>query len=207
MTHPVITIGRQFGSGGRMIAETVAKELGIPCYDRQLIDKTAEESGLGKTYIKSAEERLTGEPLFGSATFGGIYTPFTPYVIYSNTDKMYFTQSDIIRKLAEEGPCVIVGRCANFVLKDYAGTFSVFIHASRKSRVARIIRRYGIEPNDAFGELAKMDKQRANYYNYYTDGKWGGVRGYNMALDSMRLGMESTTQVLVDIYRNQLEVK
>ena len=205
MTHPVITIGRQFGSGGRQIGEIVAKELGIPYYDRRLIDQTAEASGLAMGYIKSAEEKLPNETLFGSASFGGVFSPFTPYVPYSNIDKMYFTQSDIIRKLAEEGPCVIIGRCANFVLKDHPGTFSIFIHASHKSRVARIIRRYNIEPDLAVSELNKVDKHRANYYSYYTDCKWGEAQSYHMTLDSMRFGLENAAKILVDIYRGQLK--
>lgn len=204
MTHPVITIGRQFGSGGRMIGELVAKELGISYHDRRLIDKTAEESGLSAAYIRNNEEKLPNETLFGSASFGGVFSPFTPYVPYSNLDKMYFTQSELIRQLADKGPCVIIGRCANFVLRDYPGTFSIFIHASRKSRVARIIRRYNVEPDLAVAELTKMDKYRANYYGYYTDGKWGHIRGYHMAFDSMRLGLECTAKVIADIYRKQL---
>lgn len=204
MTHPVITIGRQFGSGGRKIGEIVAQELGIPYHDRRSIDKIAEESGLGTAYIKAAEEKMPNETLFGSASFGGVFSPFTPYVPYSNIDKMYFTQSDIIRKLADEGPCVIIGRCANFVLRDYPGTFSIFIHASRKSRVGRIIRRYNIEPELAAAELAKVDKHRANYYSYYTDHKWGEARSYHMTLDSMRFGLDDAAKVIVDIYRNQL---
>lgn len=204
MTHPVITIGRQFGSGGRKIGEIVAQELGISYYDRRIIDQTAEESGLATAYIKAAEEKLPNETLFGSASFGGVFSPFTPYVPYSNIDKMYFTQSDIIRKLADAGPCVIIGRCANFVLKDYPGTFSLFIHASRKSRVGRIIRRYNIEPELAAAELAKVDKHRANYYSYYTDHKWGETRSYHMTLDSMRFGIEGAAKVIVGIYRNQL---
>lgn len=204
MTHPVITIGRQFGSGGRMIGELVAKELGISYFDRRLIDETAEKSGLSAAYIRANEEKLPNETLFGSASFGGVFSPYTPYVPYSNLDKMYFTQSELIRQLAAKGPCVIIGRCANFVLKDYPETFSLFIHASRKSRVARIIRRYNVEPELAVSELTKVDKHRSNYYSYYTDGKWGHVRGYHMTLDSMRLGLEDTAKVIVDIYRNQL---
>lgn len=204
MTHPVITIGRQFGSGGRKIGEIVAEALGIPYYDRQLIDKIAEESGLGMAYLKAAEEKLPNETLLSSASFGSVFSPFTPYVPYSNIDKMYFTQSDIIRKLADKGPCVIIGRCANFVLKDYPGTFSIFIHASRKSRVARIIRRYNIEPELAASELSKVDKHRASYYSYYTDSKWGEAHGYHMTLDSMRLGLEGAAKVIADIYESQL---
>lgn len=204
MTHPVITIGRQFGSGGRMIGELVAKELGISYFDRRLIDETAEKSGLSAAYIKANEEKLPNETLFGSASFGGVFCPYTPYVPYSNLDKMYFTQSELIRQLAEKGPCVIIGRCANFVLKDYPGTFSLFIHASRKSRVGRIIRRYNVEPELAVSELSKMDKHRANYYGYYTDGKWGHIRGYHMALDSMRLGLEDSAKLIVGLYRHQL---
>lgn len=205
MTYPVITIGREHGSGGRLIGEAVAKELGIAYYDRQLIDKTAEASGLGTAYIKAAEDKLPNESLFGSASFGGVFSPFTPYVPYSNIDKMYFTQSDIIRKLAEEGPCVIIGRCANFVLKDHPNVFSLFVHASRKSRIARLIRRYGIEPELAASEMSKVDKHRANYYSYYTDCKWGDIKSYHMTLDSARFGIEGAAQMIANIYRSQLE--
>ena len=204
MTHPVITISRQYGSGGRLIGEAVAKELGIAYYNRELIDMAAEASGLGKDYIKAREEKLPTETLFGTASFGGAFSPFTPYVPYSNIDKMYFTQSDIIRKAAAEGPCVIIGRCANYVLKDYPGTFSIFVHARRKSRMTRIIRRYGIEPETAYSELAKVDKHRANYYSYYTDCKWGEARSYHTTMDSAFFGIEGAAKVIVDIYRNFL---
>lgn len=204
MTHPVITISRQYGSGGRVIGETLAKELGIKYYDRRLIDMVAEESGLGRAYIKANDEKTPNEILFGGAAFGGVFSPFTPYVPYSNIDKMFFTQSDIIRKLAAEGPCVIIGRCADFILKDYAGTFSVFFHANKKYRVGRVIRRYGIEPEQAYNEMSKVDKHRANYYGYYTDAKWGEALNYHMTIDSAKFGLENAAQMLADIYRNQL---
>lgn len=204
MTHPVITISRQYGSGGRLIGEAVAKELGIAYYNRELIDMAAEASGLGNDYIKAKDEKLPNGTLFGAASFGGAFSPFTPYVPYSNVDKMFFTQSDIIRKVAAEGPCVIIGRCSNYVLKDYPGTLSIFVHARRKSRVARIIRRYGIEPDTAYSEMTKVDKHRANYYSYYTDCKWGEVRGYHMTMDSAFFSIEGAARVIVDIYRNFL---
>lgn len=207
MTHPVITISRQYGSGGRLIGETLAKELGIKYYDRELIDMVAQESGLGVEYIKAQAEKTPVETLFSGASFGGVFSPFTPYVPYSNIDKMFFTQSDIIRRVAEEGPCVIVGRCADFILREYAGTFSVFFHANKRFRIGRVIRRYGIEPEVAHAEMSKIDKHRASYYCYYTDAKWGETGNYNMAIDSAKFGVEASAQILVDIYRNQLLAK
>lgn len=204
MTHPVITIGREFGSGGRLVGETVAKELGIAYYDRNLIDMVAEKSGLAAEYIKVRGEMQPNETLFGGATFGGVFSPFTPYVPYSNIDKMYFTQSDIIRQVAAEGPCVIIGRCADFILKDYAGTFSVFVHANKRFRVGRVIRRYGIESETAYAEMTKVDKHRANYYSYYTDHRWGDAHSYNMTIDTARLGLEGATQILMDVYNKLL---
>lgn len=201
MTHPIITINREYGSGGRSVGESVARELGIPCYNRVLIDKTAEESGLASAYIKVSEEKLPNDVLYGSASFGGVFSPFTPYVPYSNIDKMYFTQSDIIRQVAEAGPCVIIGRCANFILKDRPNVFSVFVHAYIRSRVKRIMKRFSIDAETAYNEMVKVDKHRANYYNYYTDTKWDDFKNYHAMLNTGFLEIDGCVKIIADIYR------
>ena len=192
MSNRVITISREFGSGGRTIGKLVAEKLGIPCYDAELIEKIAEQSGYSAEYIKQEVEYGTGGWL--SAVFADRSTGLT------NQDKMFSIQSRIIEELANEGPCVIVGRCADFVLRDKADCLNVFIHASMEKRAERIVKEYGERAESPEKRLKEKDKRRAAYHRFYTDMKWGHAQNYHVCLDSGEFGIEKCAEIIAQLY-------
>ena len=192
MPNRVITISREFGSGGRTIGKMVAEKLGIPCYDAELIEKIAEQSGYSAEYIKQEVEYGTGGWL--SAVFADRSTGL------ANQDKMFSIQSRIIEELANEGPCVIVGRCADFVLKDKADCLNVFIHASMEKRAERIVKEYGERAESPEKRLKEKDKRRAAYHRFYTDMKWGHAQNYHVCLDSGEFGIEKCAEMIAQLY-------
>ena len=192
MPNRVITISREFGSGGRTIGKLVAEKLGIPCYDAELIEKIAEQSGYSAEYIKQEVEYGTGGWL--SAVFADRSTGLT------NQDKMFSIQSRIIEELANEGPCVIVGRCADFVLKDKADCLNVFIHASMEKRAERIVKEHGERAESPEKRLKEKDKRRAAYHRFYTDMKWGHAQNYHVCLDSGEFGIEKCAEIIAQLY-------
>ena len=192
MPNRVITISREFGSGGRTIGKMVAEKLGIPCYDAELIEKIAEQSGYSAEYIKQEVEYGTGGWL--SAVFADRSTGLT------NQDKMFSIQSRIIEELANEGPCVIVGRCADFVLRDKADCLNVFIHASMEKRAERIVKEYGDRAESPEKRLKEKDKRRAAYHRFYTDMKWGHAQNYHVCLDSGEFGIEKCAEIIAQLY-------
>ena len=179
MEKRIITISREFGSGGRTIGKLVAKHLGIKCYDAELIQKLAAESGFDESYIKDAGEYTPGGFLASAFTDRS----FGP----TNEDLLWKLQYRIIRELAEKEPCVIVGRCADFILQDRTDCLKVFIHADMKFRADRIVRVYGER---------EKDKRRAAYYRFYTDMKWGDAANYHIALDSGVIGIEKCAEII-----------
>lgn len=185
MKNRVITISREFGSGGRTIGKLVAQKLGIPCYDYEIISKIAEESGFSKEYIENEAEKTSY---------------FRPYGMMSNQDYMWTIQIETILELAKKGSCVIVGRCADYVLKDRADCLNVFIHSSFEKRAERIVKEYGETEVPTEKRLKDKDKKRASYYQYYTDKKWGDYRNYHLALDSGELGIEKCVEIITDLY-------
>ena len=192
MPNRVITISREFGSGGRTIGKMVAEKLGIPCYDAELIEKIAEQSGYSAEYIKQEVEYGTGGWL--SAVFADRSTGLT------NQDKMFSIQSRIIEELANEGSCVIVGRCADFVLRDKADCLNVFIHASMEKRAERIVKEYGERAESPEKRLKEKDKRRAAYHRFYTDMKWGHAQNYHVCLDSGEFGIEKCAEIIAQLY-------
>ena len=192
MPNRVITISREFGSGGRTIGKMAAEKLGIPCYDAELIEKIAEQSGYSAEYIKQEVEYGTGGWL--SAVFADRSTGLT------NQDKMFSIQSRIIEELANEGPCVIVGRCADFVLRDKADCLNVFIHASMEKRAERIVKEYGERAESPEKRLKEKDKRRAAYHRFYTDMKWGHAQNYHVCLDSGEFGIEKCAEIIAQLY-------
>ncbi|MGM9588833.1 MAG: AAA family ATPase [Faecousia sp.] len=192
MKNRVITISREFGSGGRTIGRTVAEKLGIPCYDAALIQKIAEESGFTADYVEEEGEYAHGGFLasaFNTRAFGP-----------TNQDKLWTIQYNIIVELAEKGPCVIVGRCADYILKDRADCLTVFIHASMEHRAERIVREYGEREESPEQRLKNKDKCRAAYHRFYTDMKWGRAQNYNLCLDSGELGIETCVKIISEIF-------
>lgn len=195
MKNRIITISREFGSGGRTIGKQVAEKLGIPCYDHELIEKIAQESGFAKDYIKEKSE----------------YAPHTSWLAnafsdrstqgMSTQDYLWTVQRKIILDLAEKGPCVIVGRCADYILKDTADCLKVFIHSDMEKRAERIVKLYGESKEAPAKRLRDKDKRRAAYYKFYTDSEWGDVRNYHISLDSGVLGIEKCSEIIASLYR------
>lgn len=197
MKHKIITISRQFGSGGRTIGREVAARLGIPCYDHELIEKIAEESGFAKEYIAERGEYASHGSWMASA--------FSDRDFYghSNQDTLWSVQTKIITELASQGPCVIVGRCADYILRDSADCLKVFIHSDMEKRARRIVEQYGERTDSPEKRLKDKDKRRAAYYQFYTDLKWGAMEQYHVALDSGALGIETCVRILADLYQSK----
>ncbi|NLJ31394.1 MAG: cytidylate kinase-like family protein [Clostridiales bacterium] len=197
MNQTIFTIGRQYGSAGREIGKRLAQSLDIPFYDKALIALAAKESGLSEKVLQNADEKASGSLLYslimGNYTFGSL--PEISENLPVN-DRLFSIQSDLIKKAAEKGPCVIVGRCADDILRENPHLFSVFIFADKFSRMDRIVDQYGIEPEKAAEFLVKKDKQRANYYNFYTNKKWGGVENYHLSLDSSSVGIDGAVDLI-----------
>ncbi len=196
--HRIITISREFGSGGRTIGRLAADRLGIPCYDEELINRIAKESGLAKDFIKESGEYAPSTSWFGTALTGRDFSG------HSISDDLWNIQRKIILELAEQGPCVIVGRCADYILRDKADLLTVFIHASLEDRAERIVRIYGERPElTPKKRLQEKDKRRRAYYQFYTDMKWGDIRNYEIALDSGKIGVEKCVDMIVELYGNR----
>lgn len=188
MEKRIITISREFGSGGRTIGKLVAEHLGIRCYDAELIQKLASESGFDENYIKEAGEYTPGGFLASAFT----NRSFGP----TNEDLLWKLQYRIIRELAEKEPCVIVGRCADFILQDRTDCLKVFVHADMKFRADRIVRVYGEREKSPEARLKEKDKRRAAYYRFYTDMNWGNAANYHIALDSGIIGIEKSAEII-----------
>ncbi len=194
MKHRIITISREFGSGGRTIGRQTAEKLGIPCYDHELIDKIAEQSGFVKEYIK---ER--GEYTAHSSWIASVLSERDFYG-HSNQDYLWNIQRKVILELAEKESCVIVGRCADYILRDTADCLKVFIYADMAKRAERIVTQYGESSEAPEKRLRDKDKRRAAYYQFYTDMKWGEARHYHISLDSGTLGIEKCVHVISELY-------
>lgn len=193
----ILTIGRQFGSGGREIGQHLAKELGIGYYDKELMAVAARESGLCEEVFERADEQASSGLSYaftmGYSSFMGMVTPYND--ILSN-DGLFKIQSDAIRKLAENESCVLVGRCADYILRDDPSCLSFFIHSSIESRVQQIVERQGVTVEEARILMEKTDKSRAAYYNYYTNKTWGMASSYNFSIDVSVLGLDETVKFI-----------
>lgn len=195
--NKIITISRQYGSGGQEIGEKLAKALNIPFYDNEIISRAAKESGFAEAAFKNAESKATNSLLYsiamGMNTFGSQDLGLTRL---SLDDQIYIAQSNVIRKVAKEGPCVIVGRCADYVLKDFNNVVHVFIWADLDFRVARAIKAYKLDECKAQDNVLKIDKRRANYYNYHASEKWGKAENYHISIRSDYAGIDSSVNCL-----------
>ena len=194
--HVVITIGREFGSGGHLIGEKIAQRLNLSFYDSQLITLAAQEAGLTPEVVAQKEEKMTNSFLYDLVMQNYAYTDDL-----SPADALFEAQSKVIRKLAHQESCVIVGRCAGQVLADNPDCFRVFVHADKEDRLRRIVEDYGISSVDAPEELRAKDTQRANHYKRYTGHSWGKMDDYHISIDSSLLGLDATVEQLVDILR------
>ncbi len=192
MKNRVITISREFGSGGRTIGKRVAAELGLSCYDNELLQKIAEESGFQENYIKEAGEYAPGGFLSNAFSHRGANL--------NNADYLWRIQYKVISELAEKGPCVIVGRCADYILRDKADCLQIFIHADIKFRAERIVKEYGEREESPEQRLRDKDKRRAAYHRFYTDMKWGHAQNYDITLNSGTLGLDKCVEIILSLY-------
>lgn len=195
--NKVITISREYGSGGREIGEKLAKELGVPFYDNELITRAAKASGFAESAFANAETKATNSLLYSIAMGMSAYGSHeVGYTSLSLDDRIFIAQSEVIRNLAKEGPCVIVGRCADYILKDMDNVINVFIWADMKYRVHRATTMYDLPVNKAEENIRKADKRRANYYNYHANEKWGKAENYHISIRSDIVGMDSSVDIL-----------
>lgn len=195
----VITIAREFGSGGRHIGQLVAEKLGYKFYDKELILLMARESGLSDKFIEEAGEKVTSSFLFNVA-MGGIYLNNSyNHNAMPLSDKIFVVQNKIINQLAEEGPCVIVGRCADYILKDRDDCLNVFIHSKMEDKIKRAVEFYNIAQKNAEKEIRKKDKSRASHYYYYTGIEWGKAENYDVTLNSGSLGIEACADAICNL--------
>lgn len=194
MKNVIITISRQYGSGGRQIAQLLSKELNIPYYDNELISMAAEKSGIKDEIFKDAELQAGNNFLYLLSRLG----PETQVYGMPFNEKIFNIQSQVIRDLASKGPCVIVGRCADYVLNDYQNTVNVFTYAPFQTRVARAVTEYGLNRENAEKDVRKVDKAREAYYNYHTGKKWGNAANYDLMINMNFLTPESAVKLILD---------
>jgi len=199
MGNTIITIGRQFGSGGHKVGEMIGEKLGIKVYDKELLAIAAKESGICEELFETHDEKPTNSFLYSLV--------MDSYSMNYNTNafadmpvnhKVFLAQFDTIKKIANQGPCVIIGRCADYALADYDNCVNAFIYADMEKRIERIRRVNEISDARARDMILKNDKQRASYYNYYTTKKWSDVVSYDICLNSGKLGLEGTADLIID---------
>ena len=207
----IITIGRQFGTGGHEIGRKLAEKLGIKCYDKDLIKRVAQDSGFCPEILEHNDERPTNSFLYNlvmdTYSFG---ITNSNYVDMPLSHKVFLAQFDTIKKIAGEGPCVIVGRCADYALADFDNVLNLFIYGDMSKRIERVMNKYEVSEKDARDMIIKKDKQRASYYNYYSTKKWGKAETYNLCVDSTVLGRDGTEELLYQFvmdYENMIANK
>ena len=197
-TNTIITIGRQFGSAGREIGYKVAKDLGIKLYDKEMLARAAKESGLCEELFETHDEKPTNSFLYSLVmdTYSLGYSSGN-YADMPINHKVFLAQFDAIKKLASEGPCVMVGRCADYALSEYKDCFSVFVHADTDWRINRLSQKHNKTAKEAKDMINKTDKSRSSYYNYYTNKKWGAASSYNLCVDSSKLGIDGAAKAII----------
>ncbi len=196
--NTIITIGRQFGSGGREIGKIIAEKYGIPYYDKELLTRAAKESGYCEEMIEKHDERPTNSLIYNLVMDSYSFGYNSSYIDMPISQKIFLAQFDTIKKIADEGPCVIVGRCADYALSEYGNRcIHVFIHADEESKIKRIMQRHEVDENKAKDMMVKKDKQRQSYYNYYSSKKWGRADTYDLTVNSGKLGIDGTVRLIM----------
>ena len=200
----IITIGRQYGSAGYEIGKKLAEDLGVQLYDKEMLKRAAKESGLCEELFESHDEKPTNSFLYSLVmdTYSLGYSS-SSYADMPINHKVFLTQFDTIKKIAGEGPCVMVGRCADYALEDYDNVINVFIYADLEQRIRRVARELNLTDAKAKDIIIKNDKKRASYYNYYTNKEWGNAKGYDLCLNSGKLGIDGTVRVI----KEYMEIK
>lgn len=194
--NTIINIGRQFGSGGKLIALRISEILGIPVYDSELIAQAADESGFSKELFERSDEKrsiFNISSFFGSGRFGSAKN-------YVGDNELFKIQSEVIKNIAAKGPAIFVGRCSNYILRD-SKCLDVFITAPLEDRVKRVAERLGVSAEEARERIGKQDRTRETYYNFFTFGDWGAASDYDICVDSSLLGIEGTADFIIDFGR------
>ena len=192
----IITIGRQYGSGGKEIGKRLAEYYNIPFYDKELLKIAARESGICEEMFESYDEKPTTSFLYSLV--------MDPYALGYNASsfdlplnhKVFLAAFDAIKAIADQGPCVIVGRCADYALSDYKNTLHVFVHGNTEDKLERITKVYGVPEDKAKDFMIKTDKQRASYYNYYTSKKWGDIKSYDLSVNTSHFGIDGAVLLI-----------
>lgn len=199
MSHFIITIGREFGSNGKLIGEKTAEKLGIQCYDKELLTRAAKDSGFCEEILENNDEKPTNSFLYSLVmdTYSMNHYATAPFLDMPLNQKVFLAQYEAIQKIANEESCVIVGRCADYALHNYDNCLNVFIHANKDARILEVSRRLDLSVNKAKDMIQKQDKQRASYYNYYSNQKWGDSRNYHLTLDSSDLGIDGCVEMIL----------
>ena len=199
----IVTIARQYGSGGKTIGQMLAENLGVNCYNREILRMASDDSGIKEELFNQADEKLRNNPLFGNSTRiykGGLIQP--DHGGFVSADNLFNYQAKVIRELAEEESCIIIGRCADYVLKDDPNVLRLFFFAPKEDCIVRVMEHDGITGRDAENKIEKIDKHRADYYKYYTGKDWYDARNYDFCLDTTSMGYEK----LVEVVKNFIEV-
>ena len=195
--NTIITIARQYGSGGHDIGEKLAEELKIPFYDKELLERAAKDSGFCQEIFENYDEKPTNSFLYSlvmdTYSMGHSTAAFAEMPL---NHKIFLAQFNAIKDIAKEGPCVIVGRCADYALADFPNVVDVYLYADMQSRIARIARRHDVTDAKAKDLIQKTDKGRASYYNYYTNKKWGEATGYDLCLNTASLGIDGSIHMI-----------
>ena len=194
----IITISRENGSGGEMIAKMISEKLSVPYYDKDLITLSAKESGFSEEVFETMEKKPTTSFLYaistsymmGSPVFGGIELPLA--------DKAFLAQANVIKDLAKKGSMIVVGRCSNYVLKEYPNVINIFIYGDLKDRVEKYAKDNNIEKEEAESLVVKLDKRRSSFYNYYTSLKWGRANDYDLMINPFKIGFENACELICD---------
>ncbi len=195
-----VCIAREFGSGGREVGKLVAQKMGMEFYDKELLQKAAEKSGIAMDMFEKADERPTNSLLYSLsmvATGSQLPTSFNEFA-YTSNDRLQLYVTQVIREVAESSACVIVGRCADYILRDHHCIFSLFMHADLEKRIERISALHQLDGDAARALIRKTDRIRSNYYSFYTDQDWNNANNYDMALDVGRMGVELAAEITCD---------
>lgn len=191
--HVVITIAREYGSGGRYIGRLIADKLGIKFYDKDFVTTLSEQTGLSEEYIENNEQRRN--------TLDALNNGY--YFNLSNSDELFVKESKLIKELAEKESCVIIGRCSDFILKDNEDTINIFVYSNMEDKIKRVVERYGLNQKDAEKEIKNIDKQRSNHYKHYTGKKWGENQNYDLCINSDALGVEKSADLICEMIMNR----
>ena len=195
---PVITIARQYGSNGHKIGTMLAEKLGVKYYDKELIALAAKESGLSEEIFAQADEKAGNSLLYsmvmGNYPFGSRFSGMNEMPI---NDQLFILQTDIIKKAAQSGPCIVIGRCGDYILRDFKNVFKIFVHADKEVRMGWVVENGLAEKKKASDYITKKDKQRANYYNFYSNRRWDDLNNYDLTLDSGTFSVEQAVDIIM----------